>query len=50
MARELKERGFSDVYPLRGGFKAWQKAGLPVEPVQKDTAEGILTRSGVQAR
>jgi rhodanese-related sulfurtransferase len=33
VARELKERGFHDVYPLRGGFKAWMKACLPVEPV-----------------
>ncbi|MGH9326029.1 MAG: hypothetical protein ACRD2B_04995, partial [Terriglobia bacterium] len=22
-----------EVYPLRGGFKAWQRAGLPVEAV-----------------
>ncbi|TAM78949.1 MAG: hypothetical protein EPN47_19760 [Acidobacteria bacterium] len=35
MARELKERGFEDVYALRGGFKAWQRAGLPVEAVKK---------------
>jgi 3-mercaptopyruvate sulfurtransferase SseA len=50
VVHELKERGFVDVYPLRGGFKAWQKAGLPVEPVQDNNAEGILTHSGVQAR
>lgn len=50
MARELKEHGFPHVYPLRGGFKAWQKAGLPVEPVQKGNAEGTVTHSGVQAR
>lgn len=33
VARQLKENGFSEAYPLRGGFKSWQKAGLPVEPV-----------------
>lgn len=33
VARELKERGFKEVYPLRGGFKTWQRAGLPVEAV-----------------
>lgn len=36
MARELKERGFEEVYPLKGGFKAWQRAGLPVEPIAKE--------------
>lgn len=29
------DRGFREVYPLRGGFKAWQRAGLPVEPVNE---------------
>jgi rhodanese-related sulfurtransferase len=33
VARELKERGFEKVFALRGGFKAWQQAGLPVEEV-----------------
>jgi rhodanese-related sulfurtransferase len=33
VARELMDRGFREVYPLRGGFKAWQRTGLPVEPV-----------------
>jgi len=33
VARQLKEQGFSEVYPLRGGFKSWQRAGLAVEPV-----------------
>lgn len=27
----LKQRGFSDVYLLAGGFAAWQQASLPVE-------------------
>ena len=29
--RLLKQRGFSDVYQLQGGFGAWQQASLPVE-------------------
>lgn len=33
VARRLKEKGFMDVHPLRGGFNAWEAAGLPVEPV-----------------
>jgi len=33
VARELKEQGFDNVFALRGGFKAWQQAGLPVEEV-----------------
>jgi rhodanese-related sulfurtransferase len=33
VARELKERGFGDVFALRGGFKAWRQAGLPVEEI-----------------
>ncbi len=27
------ERGFRDVYALRGGFKAWKRAGLPFESI-----------------
>jgi rhodanese-related sulfurtransferase len=30
-AATLRERGFSRVHPLSGGFAAWQQAGLPVE-------------------
>jgi len=33
VARELQERGFGEVFTLRGGFKAWQQAGLPVEEI-----------------
>ncbi len=29
--RLLKQRGFTDVYLLAGGFSAWQQASLPVE-------------------
>ena len=34
MARELQERGFEDVHPLRSRFKAWQAAGLEGAPVR----------------
>lgn len=30
-AKLLKQRGFTDVYQLAGGFGAWQQASLPVE-------------------
>lgn len=33
VARILKDRGFHEVYPLRGGFQAWKRASLPVEPL-----------------
>jgi rhodanese-related sulfurtransferase len=32
VALRLLERGWKNVHPLYGGFDAWQKAGLPVEP------------------
>jgi rhodanese-related sulfurtransferase len=32
VARELMDRGFREVHALRGGFKAWRRAGFPVEP------------------
>lgn len=32
MAQELLEKGWKSVHPLYGGFDAWRKAGLPVEP------------------
>jgi rhodanese-related sulfurtransferase len=35
----LKERGFTDVYPLRGGWTEWVARGFPTEPV----AAGVLT-------
>ncbi len=31
MARELADRGFRDVYALKGGFDAYRQAGLPLE-------------------
>jgi len=32
VAQVLKDHGIPDVHPLAGGFDAWQKANLPVEP------------------
>jgi rhodanese-related sulfurtransferase len=32
VAQELISHGFKNVHPLFGGFEAWEKAGLPVEP------------------
>jgi rhodanese-related sulfurtransferase len=31
VARELADRGFRDVYALKGGFDGWRKATLPLE-------------------
>jgi rhodanese-related sulfurtransferase len=30
---DLKAAGFTQLYSLNGGFKAWTDAGLPVEKV-----------------
>jgi rhodanese-related sulfurtransferase len=32
VAQELEARGYKDVHALHGGFDAWVRAGLPVEP------------------
>lgn len=32
-ASDLKAAGFTQIYNLTGGFKAWTEAGLPVEKV-----------------
>jgi rhodanese-related sulfurtransferase len=32
VAQRLLEQGWKNVHPLYGGFEAWEKAGLPVEP------------------
>ena len=32
MAQKLMEHGWKNVHPLFGGFDAWMKAGLPVDP------------------
>jgi len=35
-AKYFSEKGFTNVYNMAGGMKAWNKDGLPIE---KDTAE-----------
>lgn len=30
-AKKLSQMGFTEIYDLEGGFKAWQDRGLPVE-------------------
>jgi 3-mercaptopyruvate sulfurtransferase SseA len=39
VARELMDRGWKDVHALHGGFEAWQKEGLPTEPVPRGAGE-----------
>jgi hypothetical protein len=36
VARELADRGWTDVHPLEGGFDAWERAHYPVEPKGDD--------------
>jgi rhodanese-related sulfurtransferase len=31
VAQELKDKGFTKVYALKGGWKDWEKAGFPTE-------------------
>jgi len=31
VAQELKGKGYAKVYALKGGWKAWEKAGFPTE-------------------
>jgi rhodanese-related sulfurtransferase len=31
LAQKLLDRGYKNAYALKGGFHAWQNAGLPVE-------------------
>lgn len=45
-ARLLKERGFSRVWPLRGGLEAWLAAGYPVEGIAAGRAGALRPQSG----
>jgi rhodanese-related sulfurtransferase len=31
VAQELKAKGYTKVYALKGGWKDWEKAGFPTE-------------------
>ena len=33
MARLLTEKGYKDVWPLQGGFDAWQELGYATESI-----------------
>ncbi len=33
MARLLVEKGYREVWPLLGGFDAWESLDYPVEPI-----------------
>ena len=41
-AHALRELGHTHAYALRGGFDAWKRAGLPVEPRQHESTVGPL--------
>lgn len=45
MARLLNENGYKEVWPLLGGFDAWEALGYPVEPsrLEAPTLAGIST-------
>jgi len=32
VAAKMKEMGFTKVFALKGGWRAWEKAKYPVEP------------------
>jgi 3-mercaptopyruvate sulfurtransferase SseA len=36
VALQLKRAGITKVRPLEGGFEAWRRLGLPVEPLTMD--------------
>jgi 3-mercaptopyruvate sulfurtransferase SseA len=38
MARLLTDKGYREVWPLEGGFDAWQELGYPVEAVVPEQA------------
>jgi rhodanese-related sulfurtransferase len=35
LAQKLRERGYKNVWALKGGFDAWRNAGLPVDSKQE---------------
>ncbi|MEH6307888.1 thioredoxin domain-containing protein [Olivibacter sp. CPCC 100613] len=44
-AATLKERGFTQVYDLKGGIMAWKNAGLPVTPAEKPVKKDLFTKT-----
>jgi MFS family permease/rhodanese-related sulfurtransferase len=45
-AASLRELGFLRATDLIGGFNAWKKAGLPVQPARARDGDGLLTSMG----
>jgi 3-mercaptopyruvate sulfurtransferase SseA len=43
VARELRKAGWARARALAGGWKAWQAAGLPVEPKSSEQATQTAT-------
>jgi len=42
VALQLKRAGIHKVRPLAGGFEAWRKLGLPVEPLTSECEMELL--------
>ncbi|HEX2570929.1 MAG TPA: rhodanese-like domain-containing protein [Polyangia bacterium] len=40
VAENLRQRNFSNVFALRGGFDGWVRAGLPTEPRSEHRLSG----------
>lgn len=40
VAENLRQRNFSNVFALRGGFNGWVRAGFPTEPRAERRVEG----------
>jgi 3-mercaptopyruvate sulfurtransferase SseA len=41
MARLLTEKGYRDVWPLLGGFDAWEALGYPVERIPTSVPQEV---------
>lgn len=39
-ARKLKKQGYATVYRMKGGFKAWQSAGYPMDEIRQKGQKG----------
>jgi len=46
VALQLKRAGIRKVRPLAGGFEAWQKLGLPIEPLTPECDMELLLADG----
>jgi rhodanese-related sulfurtransferase len=48
MAKRLRELGFHDVLPLRGGMEAWRDAGWNLTPIEQGAEHNTML--GVSAK